>query len=122
MILSPFTAVASGACTLRRPEDCRRQKYFTDNFTFTLTLAVQPCPLLLKKPAQLQALEILGESYPKIKKEEVVLLNQGAILNERFIGKIVSFDLSAPESQPVPVFQPSPLALDFLTLGLPTRS
>ena len=94
----------------------------TKYFSFTLTLALQPCPLLFKKPDQLSSLEILGESYPKIKKEEVVLLNQGAVLNDRFIDKIVSFDLSAPVRQPVPIFQASPLALDFLALGLPVNS
>lgn len=120
--LAPFRPVVTGTCNLRLPEEFRRQKFSTKKFTFTLTLALQPCPLILKKPGQLNALEILAESYPKIVKEEVVLLNQGSVLNERFIAKIVSFDLSAPESQPVPVFQPSPLALDFLVLGLPAKN
>jgi hypothetical protein len=117
-IISPFPVVGSGATTLRLPEELRRLRYSFPNCTFTVTYAVQACPLLLKRPDRLLSHEILAESYPKLKKEEVTLLNQGAVLNSRFIEKIIAFDITAEESQPVPVFQPSSLALDFLALDL----
>ena len=117
-ILSPFSPVGSGATTLRLPEEFRRLKYSFRNCTLTVTFAVQSCPLQLKRPDRLLSQEILAESYPKLRKEEVTLLNQGAVLNARFIDKIVTFDLSTDERQLVPVFQPSPMALDFLAMGL----
>jgi len=117
-ILAPFGPVGTGATTLRLPEEYRRHRYTFRDGSFTLTLAVESCPLQLKRPDQLQAQEVLAESYPKLKKEEVTLLNQGAVLNARFIDKITTFDLSTEEHQPVPVFRPSAIALDFLTLGL----
>ncbi len=121
-MVAPFSPIGSGASTLRLPEDFRRLSYSLRQCLFGLTFAVQPCPLQLKRPERLLSWEILAESYPRLKKEEVTLLNKGAVLNARFIDKIAAFDLSTEEKQLVPVFEPSPMALDFLAMSLPSAN
>lgn len=82
----------------------------------SLTVISQPAPVQRKSLGQLRSFDILSENLPSPGAKEVFLLNQGVVLNERYIEKLASLAGSAAHSIRVPVVEPSRCA-QFFCLG-----
>lgn len=95
------------------PEACTSRTYRINDSSVTFTVAYHDCPVVMKEPEFLKAFEVLAEGYPPPEVEAVPLLHRGAVLNERFIGKLVAFQQAEAQRHPVPVFVPSPIAALF---------
>jgi CheY-like chemotaxis protein len=81
-----------------------------------LTVISQPAPVQRKSLGQLRSFDILSENLPSPSAKEVFLLNQGVVLNERYIEKLASLAGPAAHSIRVPVVEPSRYA-QFFCLG-----
>jgi len=66
-----------------------------------------------KPTRNLHPLDVLAELYPPLAIAEVALLNQGTVLNERYIEKLRAFGDATGEAYPVQVIEPTPLAAFF---------
>ena len=86
----------------------------------TLQLVVsavrQLSPVVRKSLGQLREFDLLAENLPSPSTKEVFLLNQGVLLNDRYIEKLVSLARAEARDFQVPVIRPSPLA-EFFCLG-----
>jgi len=80
---------------------------------FTLTIAHQLRVPQAKPTRNLHPLDVLAELYPPLAIAEVALLNQGTVLNERYIEKLRAFGDATGEAYPVQVIEPTPLAAFF---------
>lgn len=81
-----------------------------------LTVISQPAPVQRKSLGQLRSFDILSENLPSPSAKEVFLLNQGVVLNERYIDKLASLAGPTAHSIRVPVVEPSRYA-QFFCLG-----
>lgn len=81
-----------------------------------LTVVSQPAPVQRKSLGQLRSFDILSENLPSPSAKEVFLLNQGVVLNERYIEKLSSLAGPTAHSIRVPVVEPSRYA-QFFCLG-----
>ncbi len=81
-----------------------------------LTVVSQPAPVQRKSLGQLSSFDILSEHLPSPSAKEVFLLNQGVVLNERYIEKLASLAGPTAHNIRVPVVEPSRYA-QFFCLG-----
>lgn len=81
-----------------------------------ITVISQPAPVQRKSLGQLRSFDILSENLPSPSAKEVFLLNQGVVLNERYIEKLSSLAGPSAHSMRVPVVEPSRHA-QFFCLG-----
>ena len=95
------------------PEDVQPIHLDLAGHPVRLTVVEQTAPYKLKTSPQLRLHDVLAESYPPVRVNEVPLLNRGAILNERYIEKITAFAEATAEQHPIPVFTPTPLTSFF---------
>jgi hypothetical protein len=84
--------------------------------TLGLTVVRTLAPVLHKSLGQLYELDILAENLPSPSTTEVFLLNQGVVLNERYIEKLSSLAKAENKELRVPVIKSSRLA-EFFCLG-----
>jgi len=73
----------------------------------------QPCLMRVKMPNFLNTADIMAEPYPSAELSKIPLINQGVVLNDWYIEKLITWADKEMKSQPVHVFQPSPLAKYF---------
>ncbi|HTZ19389.1 MAG TPA: response regulator [Opitutaceae bacterium] len=95
------------------PRDHETHTYNLEGFALRLTLVRQPCLIRIKMPNLLNTADILAEPYPSSEVSKVPLINQGVVLNDWYIEKLIAWADKEMKSQPVHVFQPSPLAKYF---------
>ena len=119
-VLAPVIARATRASsvTVRPPNRAAitRHKVTLKDVAATLTVVRISAPVLQKSLGQLNEMDILAESLPSPSTTEVFLLNQGVVLNERYIEKLVALAKAENKVLSVPVIQPSRLA-EFFCLG-----
>lgn len=80
------------------------------------TVVTQPAPVQRKSLGQLRSFDILSENLPSPSAKEVFLVNQGVVLNERYIEKLAELAGPAANDIRVPVVEPSRYA-QFFCLG-----
>jgi CheY-like chemotaxis protein len=119
-VLAPVISRATRASSVTvRPSagaDISRHQLTLPEINATLTVLRIPAPVTHKSLGQLHELDILAESLPSPSTTEVFLLNQGVVLNERYIEKLVALAKAANKVLNVPVIKPSRLA-EFFCLG-----
>ena len=117
-VLSPMLSHALRTDRVEKPappvaRDHETHTYTLNGFALRLTLVRQPCLIRVKMPNLLNTADILAEPYPSAELSKVPLINQGAVLNDWYIEKLIAWADKEMKSQPVHVFQPSPLAKYF---------
>jgi CheY-like chemotaxis protein len=117
-IITPILSHAMRTDRLEKPappvaRDRETHTYTLDGFALRLTLVRQPCLMRVKMPNLLNAADILAEPYPSAAVSKIPLINQGVVLNDWYIEKLIAWADKEMKSQPVHVFQPSPLAKYF---------
>jgi hypothetical protein len=119
-VLAPVISRATRASsvTVRPPPhaEISRHQITLPEVAATLTVLRIPAPVTNKSLGQLHELDILAESLPSPSTTEVFLLNQGVVLNERYIEKLAALAKAANKILNVPVIKPSRLA-EFFCLG-----
>lgn len=119
-VLAPVISRATRASsvTVRPPTRAAisRHQVTLKDIAATLTVLRIPAPVMQKSLGQLHEMDILAESLPSPSTTEVFLLNQGVVLNERYIEKLVALAKAENKVLSVPVIQPSRLA-EFFCLG-----
>jgi CheY-like chemotaxis protein len=119
-VLAPVISRATRASsvTVRPPAraEITRHQITLPEITATLTVHRMPAPVTHKTLGQLHELDILAESLPSPSTTEVFLLNQGVVLNERYIEKLAALAKAENKVLSVPVIKPSRLA-EFFCLG-----
>ena len=78
-----------------------------------MTVVEQRCPIREATARALASSDILAECYPPPESSDVALLNRGAVLNERYIEKLVAYGDTTANSQPVKIFKATPLARSY---------
>ena len=81
-----------------------------------MTILYRHSPVCHKSLGQLNELDLVADNLPSPSSRDVFLLNQGVVLNNRYIEKLAALAQSAGKELRVPVFEPSPLA-GFFCLG-----
>ena len=92
------------------PEDTARRAYILDHAILTLTIARSPCPIQSKDPRDLGVGQIVAADFPPPEIDAIPLVTRGAVINERFIGKLVAYAQREGSRLAVPVFVPSGLS------------
>ena len=119
-VLTPVISRATRASsvTVRPPPrvEISHHQITLPEIAATLTVLRIPAPVTNKSLGQLHELDILAESLPSPSTTEVFLLNQGVVLNERYIEKLAALAKAANKILNVPVIKPSRLA-EFFCLG-----
>jgi CheY-like chemotaxis protein len=119
-VLAPVISRATRASsvTVRPPPraEITRHQITLPEIAATLTVLRIPAPPANKSLGQLHELDILAESLPSPSTTEVFLLNQGVVLNERYIEKLVALAKAENKALSVPIIKPSRLA-EFFCLG-----
>lgn len=80
------------------------------------TVVTQPAPVQRKSLGQLRSFDILSENLPSPSSKDVFLVNQGVVLNERYIEKLAELAGAAANDIRVPVVELSRYA-QFFCLG-----
>jgi len=93
-----------------------RHRLTLPGIELVVSLIRQAAPILSKSLGQLREFDILAENLPSPSTKEVFLLNQGVVLNARYIEKLVALAQEEKKEIRVPVIAPSPLA-EFFCLG-----
>ena len=117
-IISPMLSHALRTDRVEKPappvaREHETHTYTLNGFALRLTLVRQPCLMRVKMPNLLNTADILAEPYPTAEVSKVPLINQGVVLNDWYIEKLIAWADKEMKSQPVHVFQPSPLAKYF---------
>jgi CheY-like chemotaxis protein len=120
VVLAPVISrsTRSGSVTVKRPALCEESRHritFSDA-AIEITALRQAAPVVDKSLGQLHEMDILAENLPSPSTTEVFLLNQGVVLNLRYIEKLSSLAKAENKELRVPVFEPSPLT-EFFCLG-----
>jgi hypothetical protein len=76
-------------------------------------LWIQPCPIQWKRSTQLNSGNIVAEIFPPAQVSNLAYLNQGMVLSDRYIEKIIELADTEFKDLKIAVFQPSPLAAWF---------
>jgi len=76
----------------------------------------QAAPVVQKSLGQLREFDLLAENVSSPNAKDVLLLNQGVVLNARYIEKLVSLVQGDKRNARIPVIRPSALA-EFFALG-----
>ena len=77
------------------------------DISLAITVLSQPTVVVRKSLGQLHEMDVMAENLPSPGNPEVFLLNQGAVLNLRYIEKLISVIDS--RALRLPVIEPSPL-------------
>jgi CheY-like chemotaxis protein len=119
-VLAPVISrsIRTASLNIRPPSTANisRHQITTPQLAAHLTVLRQAAPVLAKSLGQLHEMDILAENLPSPSTTEVFLLNQGVVLNERYIEKLTSLAKAESKSLRVPVFEPSRLT-EFFCLG-----
>jgi hypothetical protein len=81
-----------------------------------VTILHRHAPVLSKTLGMLNELDLVADNLPSPSAAGVFLLNQGVVLNGRYIEKLTALAQSSGREVRVPVIEPSPLAR-FFCLG-----
>jgi sigma-B regulation protein RsbU (phosphoserine phosphatase) len=117
-IMSPMLSHAQRTDRVEKPappvpREHETHTYTLNGFALRLTVVRQPCLMRVKMPNLLNTADILAEPYPSAELSKIPLINQGVVLNDWYIEKLITWADKEMKSQPVHVFQPSPLAKYF---------
>jgi len=117
-VVTPMLSHAQRTDRVEKPappvaRDHETHTYSLNGFALRLTVVRQPCLLRVKMPNLLNTADILAEPYPSAELSKIPLINQGVVLNDWYIEKLITWADKEMKSQPVHVFQPSPLAKYF---------
>ena len=119
-VLAPVISrsIRTASLNIRPPSTANisRHQITTPQLTAHVTVLRQPAPVVAKSLGQLHEMDILAENLPSPSTTEVFLLNQGVVLNERYIEKLTSLAKTENKNLRVPVFEPSRFT-EFFCLG-----
>ncbi len=119
-VLAPIISrsTRSGSVTVKRPalSDESRHRITYSDAALEISVVRQSAPVVEKSLGQLHEMDILAENLPSPSTTEVFLLNQGVVLNMRYIEKLTSLAKTENKELRVPVFEPSPYT-EFFCLG-----
>jgi phosphoserine phosphatase RsbU/P len=119
-VLAPVISrsIRTAALNVRLPTtaEVTHHRFSLPETTLGLTVVRTLAPVLRKSLGQLHELDILAENLPSPSTKEVFLLNQGVVLNERYIEKLSSLAKAENKDLRVPVIKSSRLA-EFFCLG-----
>ena len=119
-VLAPVIArsIRSAALTVKRSPlaEATRHRLSLPGSLITVIVLRQLAPVLHKSLGQLHETDVLAENLASPSTQEVFLLNQGVVLNLRYIEKLSSLAKAANKDLRVPVFEPSRL-MEFFCLG-----
>jgi hypothetical protein len=93
-----------------------RHRLTLPGISMIVSVVRQAAPTNSKSLGQLRELDVLAENLPSPSTKEVFLLNQGVVLNTRYIEKLVALAQEEKKDLQVPVISPSPLT-EFFCLG-----
>ena len=111
-------SIRTSSLTIRPPAgtDISRHHIVLPEITAHLTVMRQAAPVVAKSLGQLHEMDILAENLPSPSTTEVFLLNQGVVLNERYIEKLTSLAKAENRELRVPIIKPSRYT-EFFCLG-----
>jgi CheY-like chemotaxis protein len=116
-VLMPIISrsMRSASLNVRPPAQAKisRHRLHLPGIALTVSAIRQPAVVVQKSFGQLCELDLLAENLPSPSAEEVFLLNQGVVLNQRYIEKLVSLSHGEKRDFRVPVIPPSALAQYF---------
>jgi len=119
-VLMPSIArsVRSSAVSFRssKPAGQTRHRIQLPNATLDVSIQHRHAPVSQKSLGQLNELDLVADGLPSPNSSEVFLLNQGVVLNPRYIEKLTAVAQSTGKELNVAVIEPSPLAA-FFCLG-----
>lgn len=119
-VLLPIIArsIRSAALLVRPPSlaETSQHSIAMPGMRATVTVLRQFAPVVRKSLGQLHDLDVLSENLPSPSTKEVFLLNQGVVLNARYIEKLTTLAAASGKEVRVPVIKPSQLA-EFFCLG-----
>jgi len=117
VVLSPILSRALRTDSLNKPPPVPMERephsYTLKDFSLNLTVLRYSSPAKHKTPGQLHESDILAQPFRSPEIADVLLLNQGVVLNEKFIEKLSTLAQTELKGLQLPVFQPSRLALYF---------
>jgi len=78
-----------------------------------LTVMEHKSPVQGELARSLRSFDILAECFPPSEQSGISLFNRGAVLNERYIEKMISYSETSGYRQPVKIFKATPLTRQF---------
>ncbi|MFA5265268.1 MAG: response regulator transcription factor, partial [Opitutaceae bacterium] len=115
--VSPFLPRGSRLGKLSRPIPVPSQRETCSveilGEKLNLTIARTPSPTKQKTTGQLNPSDILSEAFQPSEDLCLPLLNQGTVLTERFIERLVVYSQNEMKNLKLPVTEPSPVTLYF---------
>jgi CheY-like chemotaxis protein len=111
-------SIRTSSLTLRPASAAQtsRHRLTLSAFQLEVTAIRHAAPVVTKTLGELRELDLLAENLASPTANEVILLNQGVVLNSRYIEKLVSMAEGDKRNLRLPVIQPSALA-EFFCLG-----
>jgi len=111
IVLTPAISrcIRTEALTFKSPVNVEQGRHLLHlpDIALAITVLRQPTVVVRKSLGQLHEMDVVAENLPSPGNPEVFLLNQGAVLNLRYIDKLVSVIDS--RALRLPIIEPSPL-------------
>jgi CheY-like chemotaxis protein len=86
-----------------------RSLHRVEGMLFRFTLFAYPCPLQRKHLGDIARADVLAEPLRPADNSDIVLINRGTLLTNRYLKKVENLAEMAPRNFTAPVFEPSPL-------------
>jgi sigma-B regulation protein RsbU (phosphoserine phosphatase) len=120
-VISRSVRSANMRFKLPRAAGSSRHRIQLQDAVLDMTILHRHAPICQKSLGQLNELDLVADNLPSASSTDVFLLNQGVVLNPRYIEKLTALSQSTGKELQVPVIGPSPLA-EFFCLGrIPLR-
>jgi hypothetical protein len=124
-LLAPFISrsIRSSSIRFKLPKAAGHSHHLIalPGATVTMSVLYRHAPTCQKSLGQLKELDLVADNLPSPSTTDIFLLNQGVILNARYIEKLAALAQSTGNEIRVPVIEPSPLA-EFFCLGRTPKS
>ncbi len=119
-VLAPVISrsVRSSALRFKLPSAVgqTRHRIQVRDATMEITIFHRRAQIIQKSLGRLNELDLVAENVPSLSTSDVFLLNQGVLLNNRYIEKLAALAQATNQELRCPVIEPSPLA-EFFCLG-----
>ncbi len=115
-VISRSTRTSAMRFKLPSSDGLSRHRIEVIGSTLDVTIFHRRTPVSQKSLGRLNELDLVAENVPCPSSNEVFLLNQGVLLNTRYIEKLATLAQAAGQEFRCPVIEPSPLA-QFFCLG-----
>ena len=91
----------------------RTHRFALGDLRVCVTLLASPSPQQSKRPDQLREFDVLGQPYPPMESNEIMIMPEGFLLTERYIERLGRFSEVRAEVPPVLMHRPSSLAMHY---------